>query len=91
MEISLPFKLDVTERWKTYSQELMADDSTDSHSHNIEATEELEPPILKQEVEKAVQRLREQKAAGNDDIVTEMLKATEGAGIKILDHFCTNI
>ncbi|KAL3272928.1 hypothetical protein HHI36_014387, partial [Cryptolaemus montrouzieri] len=34
----------VIERWKTYCQELMADDSTDSCSHNIEATEELEPP-----------------------------------------------
>ncbi|KAL3280756.1 hypothetical protein HHI36_003991 [Cryptolaemus montrouzieri] len=64
------------QRWKTYCQKLMAVDSTDSHSHNIGATEELEPPILQQEVEKAVQRLSGQKAAGNDGIVTEMLKAT---------------
>ncbi|KAL3284343.1 hypothetical protein HHI36_018507 [Cryptolaemus montrouzieri] len=62
----LTSKSDVIERWKTYCQELMADDSTDSHSHNIEATKELEPPILKQEEENSVQRHSEKKQQGGE-------------------------
>ncbi|KAL3270203.1 hypothetical protein HHI36_009259, partial [Cryptolaemus montrouzieri] len=75
-EEELTSKSDVIERWKTYCQDFLAGNRTDSHSHIIEATEELKPPILKQEEQKAVQRLSEQKTAGNDGIATEMLKST---------------
>ncbi|KAL3279314.1 hypothetical protein HHI36_016822 [Cryptolaemus montrouzieri] len=57
----LTSKSDVIERWKTYCQDLMDDGSTDSHLLKIEATEDLESPILKQEVEKAVQRLNKKQ------------------------------
>ncbi|KAL3273792.1 hypothetical protein HHI36_015220 [Cryptolaemus montrouzieri] len=88
---TLTSKPDVIERWKTYCQELMAYDNADSHSHNIEATEELEPPILEQKVENDVQRLSEQKAAANDGIETEILKATEDIGKNITPHLHKNL
>ncbi|KAL3281761.1 hypothetical protein HHI36_004965 [Cryptolaemus montrouzieri] len=60
----------------------MAVDSVDSHSHNIAATKQLEPPILKQEVKKAVHRLSEQKAAEFVDNTDEYTDENIDEGIE---------
>ena len=50
-----------------------------------------EPPILKEEVISAVNKLTDGKAPGFDCVTAEEIKATGDAGIEILHRLCNKI
>lgn len=50
-----------------------------------------EPSILKSEIRNAIQALRNNKSAGSDGIVAEMIKATGEYGIDTLHLICNKI
>ena len=47
--------------------------------------------ILKSEVEHAIENLRNGKARGTDEISSEMLKALDEVGIKVITKLCNLI
>ena len=50
-----------------------------------------EPPILREEVAKAIKEMAEGKAPGYDCVTGEELKASGEAGIDILHKLCNQI
>lgn len=53
----------------------MVSDNTDTINQR-EIYDESEPPLLRSEIEMAIKRLRNHQAAGSDDIIAEIIKAT---------------
>lgn len=81
-------KAQIKERWKTYCEHLMADNSDqDNGSQTIEVMER-EPPILREEVVTAIRKLKTNKSPGEDNIVAEMIVALEEQGIDLLQKIC---
>ena len=70
----------VLERWAEYVGELFAD----TRSSLPEPSNDRGPPIVKEEVEKAIKNSQLGKAPGEDGITTEMLKLLEDFGINKL-------
>ena len=77
----------ILERWKEYIGELFDDNRPEKPKiENLEG-----PPILKTEVESALKRMKNGKAAGEDEITAEMLKALHEFGIEKLTTLFNNI
>ena len=75
-------KEDILKRWEEYIGELFED----CRGEKPAITKPMEgPPILKDEIEYALKNMKSGKAAGPDNIVTEMLIALEDLGIKKLE------
>ena len=68
-------------RWKEYTQELFQDDRGERPL--IENANE-GPSILKEEVESALKKMKNNKAAGPDEIRVELIKSLEEFGINKL-------
>ena len=74
---------------KNYCQNLYED--PEGKLGRIPLPAEKEPPILKDEFRAAIQKLRNNKAPGEDGITAEMIKATGEAGVDILHQICSDI
>ena len=74
-------KKDLLLRWKEYTQELFQDDRGERPL--IENANE-GPSILKEEVESALKKMKNNKAAGPDEIRVELIKSLEEFGINKL-------
>jgi len=85
---------DVTERWRQYCDELYnhkantSDNSLKDIQQTISSEEEDEPPILRQEIEEAVRKLKCNKSPGTDNIPAELLKAGGENMVDILLKIC---
>lgn len=82
-------KNEIAERWKTYCQELYRDSS--GKLSRVPIPEEKEPSILKDEIRRAIAKLKNNKAPGADEITAEMLKASGEEGVDILYKVCNDI
>ena len=86
---------EVRQRWGEYFQELYNDPNPVDEAcmgSNIETNLDIEPDIMLGEVEAAVKRLKEGKAAGVDNISADELKiATEGEGLRIMHKLLVSI
>lgn len=77
----------IAEVWKNYCTKLYHDNPTTClESENRQY--EMEPGILKTEVEKAIGKLGDRKAPGPDNINAETIKAMGEAGINIMHTIC---
>ena len=67
------------ERWTEYIEELFNDERIENPSirKNVDG-----PKILKSEVKSAISRMKNNKAAGPDEIVAEMVAALDDFGIE---------
>ncbi|GFO04846.1 craniofacial development protein 2 [Plakobranchus ocellatus] len=73
----------ILERWAEYIRELFKDDRKD---HNIMKNNFAGPPIMKEEVETAIKKMKHVKATGPDNISVELIEALEDFGIgKVTD------
>ncbi|GFN75271.1 RNA-directed DNA polymerase from mobile element jockey-like [Plakobranchus ocellatus] len=68
----------ILERWAEYIRELFKDDRKD---HNIMKNNIAGPPIMKEEVETAIKKMKHGKATGPDNISVELIEALEDFGI----------
>ena len=71
-------KQDILNRWSEYITELYHDDRRPSPIINDDEG----PQILEEEVQKALKKMEKSKAAGPEEIPTEMLTALVEVGIK---------
>ena len=79
---------DVLQRWKEYVEELYNDERGDKPNYEVV---EPGPPILKEEVEKAVKRMKRRKAVGSDGIVVEMVEVAGEFGIMKITELANQI
>lgn len=86
----LSTKSEVLERWRQYCKQLMASEEG-SERVVLPNPEAHEPPIMKSEIEAALQKLKNGKTPGSDNIVAEMLKLSGENGIHILHLICNKI
>ena len=78
----------ILQRWTEYISDLFADD----RGNKPEIWKSMEgPEILTSEVRAALQKLKKNKAAGPDDIVTEMIVALEDFGIEKLTEILNEV
>ncbi|GFO39342.1 RNA-directed DNA polymerase from mobile element jockey-like [Plakobranchus ocellatus] len=78
----------ILERWAEYIRELFKDDRKD---HNIMKNNFVGPPILKEEVETAIKKMKHGKATGPDNISVELIEALEDFGIGKVTHLLNEI
>ncbi|GFS11060.1 endonuclease-reverse transcriptase [Elysia marginata] len=79
---------DIQERWSEYIQELFYDE----RGQQPETQKPIEgPPILKAEVEKTINDMKNGKAAGPDQIPIELLQALGNWGIDQLTKLLNRI
>ena len=81
----------IKKRWYEYGKQLFGSDTTQSFHAVFQPTaDELEPEVMSSEIRAAIQKLKNDKAAGLDGIYGEMLKAggeTVVQALKtIIDH-----
>ncbi|GFN78083.1 LINE-1 retrotransposable element orf2 protein [Plakobranchus ocellatus] len=69
----------ILERWAEYIRELFKDDRKD---HNIMKNNVAGSPIMKEEVETAIKKMKHGKATGSDNISVELIEALEDFGIE---------
>lgn len=74
--------------WRDYCVQLFQDTPDTVPEDHLK---DLEPEILREEVERAVRRLRNQKSPGSDRITAEVLKSMGELGIDILHVLCRKI
>jgi len=80
--------VDVAERWSEYLSQLFDGVKMDDEEINS-LTEPSGPRITKDEVEWALGKMKDDKAAGPDEVVAEMLKALGETGVDLLhDLIC---
>lgn len=78
----------IAEVWRLYCMKLFDDNSLNTYQlHEIE----LEPSILKSEVELAISKLNNNKAPGSDGITAETIKAMEEIAVDPIYKLCTMI
>lgn len=87
----LTLKSDILNRWQQYCKTLMSTSEDQNGTQIEEPVEEMEPPILKCEVEAALRKLANGKSPGSDGIVAEMLRTTGDAGVLVLLEICEKI
>ena len=79
---------DIEERWRQYVEELYARNNKPFalplEMEDYVMADDVGPPLLPEELHAAICQLKENKAAGEDDITTEMLKNMGEAGIMAL-------
>ncbi|GFO30487.1 endonuclease-reverse transcriptase [Plakobranchus ocellatus] len=78
----------ILERWAEYIRELFKDDRKD---HNIMKNNFAGPPIMKEEVETAIKKMKHGKTTGPDNISTELIEALEDFGIGKVTHLLNEI
>ena len=78
----------ILERWSAYISELYHDKRDDKPPimKNFDG-----PPIMKDEVRKAVKSMKKSKAAGQDKITVEMIESLDEFGIVMLTDFLNAI
>ena len=81
-------KKKIIQRWTEYIQELYDDDSR-QETDNYDQGEG--PPILKSEVEDAIQHLKRNKSPGPDNITAEEIKAIGEIGIEVITKLLNDI
>ena len=81
---------EIKERWKNYCKGLYASQEAIGVEIPIQCNEE-EPDILLSEVKNAIQKLKNNKAPGIDDIPGELLKNIDDTGVTILLQLCNKI
>src|SRR5215469_15342755 len=81
-------KEEVVERWDEYISELFRDNRQENI--NIQYNRE-GPPILKEEVEDAMNKMKFGKAVGNDSIALEMLKVLGNFAVKKITTLANKI
>ncbi len=85
---------DVTERWRQYCEELynhqadVSDNTLIDIERTVSTKEEEEPPIVREEIEQAVKKLKCNKSPGTDNIPAELLKAGGDHMIDVLLKIC---
>ena len=80
---------EVLKRWAEYCETLYEEKS--HHSWNPPANTEMEPPPMREEVEKALKELPNRKSPGRDNIPAELWKASGEEGITLLWKLCEKI
>ena len=80
---------DVARRWSEYLGQLFNDFRTNEGFTSLNALSG--PPITKDEIRWALHKSKKNKAAGPDDVVTEMLKALGDTGVNILHSLVNKI
>lgn len=80
----------VLERWKQYCSALYEHDFADERTQDWNS-EDLEPDILRSEVELAMSSLKIGKSPGNDAIPAELIKSIGSAGINIITAICNSV
>jgi hypothetical protein len=78
----------VEERWTEYIQELYEDTN---RKEREQYTNTIGPTIISEEVMKAIQKMKDKKAPGIDEIPTECLKALDNISIEIIVKLCNDI
>ncbi|GFO32339.1 endonuclease-reverse transcriptase [Plakobranchus ocellatus] len=78
----------IVERWAEYIRELFNDVRKD---HNIMKNNFAGPPMMKQEVETAIKKMKHGKATGPDNISVELIEALEDFGIGKVTHLLNEI
>ncbi|GFO43547.1 RNA-directed DNA polymerase from mobile element jockey-like [Plakobranchus ocellatus] len=78
----------ILERWAEYIRELFEDDRKD---HNVMKNNFAGPPIMKEEVETAIKKMKHGKATGPDNISEELIEAFEDFGIGKVTHLLNEI
>ena len=68
----------ILKRWSEYVEDLFSDDRPAPPTPSNDRG----PPILKDEVRKAIENTRLGKATGDDEVTTEMLKILEELGVE---------
>ena len=90
-------KQEVTHRWVEYCKELYSDSGVQDLSVLTEL-ESIAPPtnkenndIMKEEVEKAIRKLKDNKATGTDGIPAELIKAGGEKLVELFHQLCQKI
>ena len=81
-------KADVLNRWSEYIEELFDDEREKLPTINKEIDG---PPILKDEVEAAIKRMKSGKATGPDNIPVEIIVALEELGLNMVTNLLNRI
>lgn len=84
---------DIMERWKEYFQNLLNSHRDDRDGESVEHVREQhgEENISTKDVEMNIERLKNGKAAGHDNITVEMLKNMGKKGKEILTRICNKV
>ena len=81
-------KNDILDRWSEYIEELFSD----NRNENIVLKRELDgPPILKEEVQAAIKKMKSGKATGPDNIPIEIITTLEDLGIEVVTKLLNSI
>ncbi|XP_062826556.1 uncharacterized protein LOC134296216, partial [Anolis carolinensis] len=81
---------EIKKRWREYTEDLYRKDNNIEDSFDS-VVSELEPDILRSEVEWALRSIANNKAAGDDGIPAELFKILEGDAVKIMHAICQQI
>ena len=81
---------DIKKRWQEHMEELYQKVLHDPDNHDDVITN-LESDILESEVKRALQSITTNKASGDDEIPTELLKILKDAAVKMLCSICQQI
>uniref|UniRef100_A0A803SLA6 Reverse transcriptase domain-containing protein n=1 Tax=Anolis carolinensis TaxID=28377 RepID=A0A803SLA6_ANOCA len=81
---------EIENRWRDYTEDLYRKDNNIEDSFDG-VMSELEPGILRSEVEWALRRIAHNKAAGDDGIPAELFKILEGDAVKVMHAICQQI
>lgn len=82
---------EISETWKQYCQSLYEDPFSRDFARTEPSCEDMEPDILKEEVEAAITHLKNGKAIGKDAIPIETIKAAGDQGVQIFHTICNKI
>lgn len=80
--------MNIDNTWKNYCTKLYHNNPTTSGELEKIRQYEMEPGILKTEVEKALRKLGDRKATGSDNINAEPIEAMGEAGISSMHTIC---
>jgi hypothetical protein len=86
---------EVLKIWEIYVEELY-NRANRQENLNVEPEEEVDedhkgPHILRSEVEKAIKKMRDKKATGDDNVPVEALKLLGDDGLNLLKQMISNI
>ncbi|XP_062831453.1 uncharacterized protein LOC134297540 [Anolis carolinensis] len=81
---------EIKKRWREYTEDLYRKDNNIEDSFDG-VVSELEPDILRSEVEWALRSIANNKAAGDDRIPAELFKILEGDAVKVMHAICQQI
>ena len=84
---------DIKNRWKSYCEDLYSSQEVSDEEHVASLTDssEKEPEILLSEVKQAINRLKNQKSPGLDDIPSELLKEADDSIVIAIHKLCNQV